>query len=383
MSHPSIPYGWHHLDDADIAAVVEVLRHGLLTQGDVVARFEQAVAAYCGARHAVACNSATSALLLAYRALGLTTGNELWTAAIGFVATASSALHCGATVDFVDVDAASAHLDVVALEARLDAAARAGQVPRVLVPMHYGGRSCDMAAIAALARTHGVRIVEDAAHALGARHADGTLVGNCRYSDIVVFSFHPVKSITAGEGGMALTDDTILAERMARLRSHDIDRGETAARGAWHYEIREPGYNFRLTDIQAALGLSQLRRLDAFVARRRQLAARYRQGLAHLPLHLPPADNAAASAWHLYPVRLHDSRRRRALFDYLRSVGIGTQVHYIPLYRLGLFRASHPAPDRYPGAERFYAGVLSLPLFPSLTEAEQTRVIAEVARGLA
>lgn len=381
-----IPYGRQDIQPLDIDAVVEVLRSDWLTQGPTVPRFEAAVAEYCGVDHAVAVNSATSALHLACLALGLGPGDTLWTSPNTFVASANCARYCGAEVDFVDIDLATGNMSVAALAAKLEVAKRQGRLPKIVVPVHFAGLSCDMAAIAELSVRYGFKIIEDASHAIGARYR-GAPVGNCEYSDITVFSLHPVKIITTGEGGLALTRDAALAAKMRRLRCHGITRepSEMPAEptGPWEYAQIELGYNYRLTDIQAALGLSQLARLDAYVARRRALADRYDRLLSSLPLQLPGRSAEAESAWHLYVVRLSDPSRRRAVFEALRAAGIGVQVHYIPVHTQPYYRALGFQWGDYPQAERHYRAAMSLPMYPTLTDAQQDKVVAMLREALA
>lgn len=379
----AIPYGRQDIDDADIAAVVAVLRSDWLTQGPAVHRFEAQVAEYCGAARAVAVNSATSALHLACRALGLGPGDTGWTTPNTFVASANCLLYCGASVDFVDIDPATLNLSVTALADKLARAEADGRLPRVVIPVHFAGRPCDMAGIRRLADRYGFRIIEDASHALGATW-EGAPVGACRHSDLTVFSFHPVKIVTTGEGGMVLGNDAGLMRRVERLRSHGITRepDEMAweSEGGWYYQQTDLGYNYRMTDLQAALGGSQMRRLDGFVARRRALAERYAERMAGLPLE-PPAPSRE-SAWHLYPVRLRQPERRRPVFDALRAAGIGAQVHYIPVHLQPWYRRLGFRPGDFPEAEAYYAGALSLPLWPGLTEAMQDQVTDRLAAAL-
>jgi UDP-4-amino-4,6-dideoxy-N-acetyl-beta-L-altrosamine transaminase len=302
-----IPYGRQEITAADIAAVTAVLGSDFLTQGPAVPRFERAIADYCGAAHGVAVNSATSALHIACLALDLGPGDWLWTSPNTFVASANCGRYCGAKVDFVDIDPDSYNLSPAALAAKLEQAAASGRLPKVVIPVHFAGQPCDMEAIATLGQRYGFRIIEDASHAIGGRYR-GEAIGNCRYSDITVFSFHPVKIITTGEGGLATTQAPTLAERMARLRSHGITRDPAGMQGKpegpWYYQQIELGFNYRLTDIQAALGQSQLQRVDDYVARRQRLAARYDRGLAELPLRLPYRDPEHQSALHLYPIQV-------------------------------------------------------------------------------
>ncbi|OYY95900.1 MAG: UDP-4-amino-4,6-dideoxy-N-acetyl-beta-L-altrosamine transaminase [Hydrogenophilales bacterium 28-61-23] len=379
-----IPYGRQDISSEDIAAVVAVLQSDWLTQGPAVPRFEKAVANCCGARHAVAVNSATSALHLACLALGLGPGDSLWTTPNTFVASANCARYCGAEIDFVDIDPHSLNLSPAALAAKLAQAEKAGKLPKVVVPVHFAGQSCDMSAINALAQRYGFRIVEDASHAIGGRYQDQP-IGNGRYADITVFSFHPVKIVTTGEGGMALTNDPRLAERMARLRSHGIarDAAAQAAHGPWYYEQVELGFNYRMTDLQAALGESQLRRLDRFVDARRRLADRYDRLLADLPLTTPWRDPASASAWHLYVIRLHAASRRRAVFEQLRAAGIGVNVHYIPVHLQPDYRRLGFSAGDFPVAEDYYVRAITLPLYPGLSDTEQDRVVAALREALA
>jgi len=380
-----IPYGRQDITPEDIAAVEAVLRSDFLTQGPAVPGFEQALAAYCGAARGVAMNSATSALHVACLALGLGPGDRLWTSPNTFVASANCGLYCGAEVDFVDTDPATYNMSVAALEARLVAAAAEGRLPKVVIPVHFAGQSCEMRAIHALGQQYGFRIIEDASHAVGATYL-GEPVGNCRYSDITIFSFHPVKIITTAEGGMAMTNDPALADCMERLRSHGITRDPTAmawdSEGPWYYQQVELGYNYRITDLQAALGHSQLARLDDYVARRHAIAARYDAALAGLPLTTPWQHPDSRSALHLYPIRLHDAARRREVFEALRAAGIGVNVHYIPVHTQPHYHRLGFRPGDFPEAERYYAGAISLPMFPTLTPAQQDEVVASLARVL-
>lgn len=377
-----IPYGRQEITQADIDAVVEVLRSDFITQGPVVPRFEEAVAGYCDAAHAVAMNSGTSALHLACLALGLGPGDWLWTSPITFVASANCGRYCGAEVDFVDIDPRTYNLSADALEEKLREAERAGRLPKVVVPVHLCGQSCDMARIRRLADRYGFRIVEDAAHALGGGFR-GEPIGSCRYSDITVFSFHPVKVITTGEGGVATTNEPELAERMKRLRSHGITRDPDLMSdppdGPWYYQQLELGFNYRMTDIQATLGLSQLERLDEYVARRRALAARYDEHLEGLPLRTPWEDAQAVSACHLYVIRALVTTLpsdHRSVFEALQGGGIGVNVHYIPVHLQPYYRALGFGQGDFPESERYYAEAITLPLFPTLSEVEQDRVVS-------
>ena len=375
-----IPYGRQDITTEDIEAVAAVLRSDFLTQGPAVPRFEKSVSDYCGVTHAVAVNSATSALHIACLALGLGPGDWLWTSPITFVASANCALYCGASVDFVDIDARSGNMSVDALAAKLEAAERDDRLPKIVVPVHLSGQSCDMAAIKALSDRYGFRISEAASHAIGGRYRDRP-VGDCVYSDITVFSFHPVKIVTSGEGGMALTNDAELAHRMELFRSHGITRD--AARmgrepdGPWYYEQVELGYNYRITDIQAALGASQMTRIDRYVTRRHEIADAYDRRLHNLPLTLPWTLPDAYSALHLYVVRLRDGGRakHRAAFDALRASGIGVNLHYIPVHLQPYYRGLGFRPGTFPEAELYYEQAISIPMFPMMTSEDVDRVI--------
>ena len=384
MAANFLPYGRQTISDADIAAVEAALRSPFLTQGPAVPAFEQAVAEKVGAAHGVAVNSATSALHLACLALGLGPGDRLWTTPITFVASANCGRYCGAEVGFVDIDPATALMSVVDLEHKLEQAAKTRTLPKLLVPVHLCGASCDMAAIAALAQRYGVVVVEDASHAIGA-HYQNEPVGNCRYSAISVFSFHPVKIITTAEGGLATTNDPRLAQRMADLRSHGITkeeaRFERPSPGPWSYEQQELGFNYRLTDLQAALGLSQLERLEAIVAERQRLLGVYRQLLASLPVILLEIPTTVRSAVHLAVIRLRsrDPTHHRRVFEGLRAAGIGVQLHYSPVHLQPFYRRLGFAEGDFPEAEAYARNAISLPLYPGLQEQEQQRVVEALA----
>lgn len=376
-----IPYGRQAISEADIEAVVRVLRSDWLTQGPEVPAFEKTVAEYCGARHAVAANSGTSALHLACLALGVGPGDVVWTSAITFAASANCALYCGARADFVDIDPRTFNMSVDALAAKLERAEAAGELPKVVIPVHLCGQPCEMEAIHALGRKYGFRILEDASHAIGARYR-GAPIGNCRYSDIAVFSFHPVKVITTGEGGMATTNDPALAKRMQLLRTHGITRdAEDMTRppdGPWYYEQVALGFNYRMTDVHAALGSSQMRRVDEFVAARRRMAARYGDLLSGLPVQTPWQRPDAASAWHLYVIRLklqEIGRSHRDVFEAMRKAEVGVNLHYIPVYRQPYYATLGACGDGCPEAERYYREALTLPLFPELGQERQEAVV--------
>jgi UDP-4-amino-4,6-dideoxy-N-acetyl-beta-L-altrosamine transaminase len=375
-----IPYGRQAITEPDIAAVVEILRSPYLTQGPVVPAFERAMCEKVGAQYGVAVNSATSALHLACLALGLGQGDWLWTSPITFVASANCALYCGAKVDFVDIDATTGLMSVLALEQKLQQAKRNCLLPKVVVPVHLAGTSCDMAAIAVLAQRYGFAVLEDASHAIGGRYRDEP-VGNCRHSTISVFSFHPVKIITTGEGGLATTNDPQLAQHMADLRSHGIikekARFERPGPGPWSYEQQDLGFNYRLTDLQAALGLSQLERLQTIVAERQRLLEVYREKLSSLPVSLLKIPPNVSSALHLAVIRLHnaDPQHHRRVFEGLRAAGIGVQLHYSPVHLQPYYRRFGFSEGDFREAEAYARNAISLPLYPGLQDYELQRVV--------
>jgi UDP-4-amino-4,6-dideoxy-N-acetyl-beta-L-altrosamine transaminase len=383
-----IPYGRQEITNADVEAVIEVLQSDFLTQGPAVPAFERSVACHAGAMHAVAVNSATSALHVACLALGLKAGDTLWTSPITFVASANCALYCGASVDFVDIDPATFNMSVSALETKLERAERAGTLPKIVVPVHMCGQSCDMEAIRRLSRKYGFRVIEDASHAIGGLYR-GQNIGNCRYSDITIFSFHPVKIITSAEGGMALTNDPELAQAMELLRSHGITRNtelmNQPEEGSWYYQQIELGFNYRMTDLQAALGLSQMSRLQDYVLRRHEIARRYNDRLANLPLTTPWQHPDAYSSFHLYVVHLTSrpgGRSRREIFESMRARGVGVNVHYIPVHTQPYYQDMGFAAGDFPEAERYYAGALSLPIYPGLSIDDQDRVVHSLEEAL-
>lgn len=384
-----IPYGRQDISNVDIDAVVEILRSDWLTQGPMVPRFEQAVANYTGAQCGVAVNSATSALHIACLALDLGPGDWLWTSTNTFVASANCGLYCGAQVDFVDIDPRTYNMSVERLAERLESAKAKNRLPKVVVPVHFAGQSCDMVAIHALAQQYGFRIIEDASHAIGGKYC-GESVGNCRYSDITVFSFHPVKIITTAEGGIALTNNAILAERMMRYRSHGITSKLEQMRlrssdEIWNYQQISLGFNYRITELQAALGLSQLSRLDEFVKRRHEIAKRYDQVFAELPIIPPWQHPDTWSSYHLYPIRIRESlsgNTQRQVYDAFFKAGIGVNLHYIPVYRQPYYEAMGFQAGYCPEAELYHKEVISLPMFPALTAEQQECVIACLVRIL-
>ena len=384
-----IPYGHQDISQADIDAVVAVLQSDFLTQGPQVPLFEQTVAKHVGAKHALAVNSATSALHIACVALGLGQGDWLWTTPVTFVASANCGLYCGAQVDFVDIDPRTYNICPKALEAKLLDAEKAGKLPKVLVAVHLCGQPCNMAAIHALGQKYNFKIIEDASHAIGGKYK-GEFVGNSRYSDITVFSFHPVKIITTAEGGMALTNSDELAHKMALLRSHGITRNTEhmthAPDGPWYYQQIDLGYNYRITELQGALGVSQMQRLDAFVARRHQLAQRYDKLLTSLPLTTPWQHPDSYSGLHLYVVRLQldkINKTRRQVFEALREQGIGVNLHYIPVHTQPYYQRMGFKVGAYPLAEQYYAEAISLPMYQTLSDSQQDQVVAALQKVLA
>lgn len=378
-----IPYGRQSISEADVAAVVGVLQSNFLTQGPVVPKFEQEVAFKVGATHAVAVNSATSALHIACMALGVGPGDWVWTSPNSFVASSNCALYCGGKVDFVDIDGQTLCMSVNSLKAKLNRNRSSGQpLPKVVIPVHFGGQSCDMAGIHELAQEFGFTIIEDASHAIGAHYRPSAEesfqpVGNCRYSDICVFSFHPVKIITTGEGGMALTNNEKLAKAMSRYRSHGVsslpdDQQPRPANEIWNYQMLELGYNYRMTDIQAALGLSQLQKLDTFVCKRQELAHTYDEALQHLSPQKVPF--YTQSARHLYPIQF-PSDKQKYVHTSLKNIGIAANLHYIPIHLQPYYQKLGFKRGDFPASEAYFEGAVTLPLFPDLSNDEQQTVI--------
>jgi dTDP-4-amino-4,6-dideoxygalactose transaminase len=380
----SIPYGRQDISEADIAAVVAVLRSDFLTQGPVVSQFERSVAQYCGVQHAVAVNSATSALHIACLALGVGPGDCVWTSAITFVASANCALYCGASVDFVDINPRTYNMSVEQLAEKLLQAEKKGNLPKVVIPVHLCGQPCDMEAIYALSAHYGFKIIEDASHAIGGKYKDET-IGNCRYSDITIFSFHPVKIITSGEGGIAVTSDASLARRMQLLRSHGISNApdEMTPRPVqeiWNYQQTGLGFNYRMTDIQAALGLSQMQRLDEFVSKRHALAARYNERLAGLQLDTPLQHPDSYSAYHLYVIRIDQKAgSNKTIYQALHQANVLANLHYIPVYRHPYYESLGFKQGYCDEAEKYFSSAITLPLFPSLEYDMQEKVIEALA----
>ena len=375
-----IPYGRQDISQADIDAVVEVLRSDWITQGPAIERFEKLVAEYCGAKYAVAVSSATAALHIACLAAGLGIGDILWTSPNTFVASANCGLYCGADVDFVDIDPHTYNLSVEVLEQKLARAELEGKLPKVVVPVHFAGQSCEIERILALSRKYGFTILEDASHAIGARYQDNP-VGSCLFSDMAVFSFHPVKIITTGEGGMVVTNREDLYEKLIRLRTHGITRNpelmQGESHGLWYYQQLELGFNYRMTDIQAALGASQMQRLDEFVSRRRHLAARYNQLLSDFPLVLPWQHPDTESSWHLYVIRLkldEIGKTHRQVFEELRQAEIGVNLHYIPVHTQPYYQNLGFKWGDFPQAEQYYQEAISLPIYYGLSDENQDQV---------
>ena len=373
-----IPYARQSISDQDIAAVSEVLRSDFLTQGPTIPNFETALATYCGAKHAVAVNSATSALHIACLALGVGPGDIVWTNPISFVASANCALYCGAKVDFVDIDPDTFNISVAALTTKLEQAKKSGSLPRVVIPVHLAGQSSDMAAIHALAQEYGFKIIEDASHAVGGTY-NGSPVGSCLYSDITVLSFHPVKIITSGEGGMALTNSASLSAAMERLRSHGITRDKSlfqhASDGPWYYEQLDLGLNYRLTDIAAALGLSQFQRLDSFVARRNEIARDYDSLFSGSIFTTPTIQDDVISAFHLYVIRMaFTGDQKQRFFELAHKNGVGLNVHYIPIYRQPYYSQMGFDSADFPVAEKYYSEAISIPMYADLTFEQQQHV---------
>ena len=379
-----IPYGKQDITQADIDSVVSVLKSNFLTQGPQVPAFENALMKATGADYALAVNSATSALHIACLALELGKGDILWTTPITFVASANCALYCGATVDFVDIDPATYNLCPKALEQKLVLAKKEGKLPKVVVAVHLCGQPCDMKTIHALSIEYGFKIIEDASHAIGGRYLEQP-IGACEYSDITVFSFHPVKIVTTAEGGAALTNCKTLADKMALYRSHGITRDEAlmenASHGGWYYEQIDLGFNYRMTELQAALGVSQMSRLSEFVSARHQLAARYYEKLAELPITLPYQLPNTYSGLHLYVIRLNlseISKTHKEVFDALREQGIGVNLHYIPVHLQPYYQKMGFKQGDFPNAENYYSNAISLPMFHGMTHEQQDEVISKL-----
>jgi|TARA_B100001093_G_scaffold520214_1_gene613689 UDP-4-amino-4,6-dideoxy-N-acetyl-beta-L-altrosamine transaminase len=373
-----IPYGRQEITQEDIDQVTAVLKSDFLTQGPQVPVFEKEISNYCGSKHAIAVNSSTSALHIACMSLGLGKGDWLWTSPVTFVASANCGIYCGANVDFVDIDPHTYNLCPKALEAKLIKAKKQNCLPKIVIPVHLCGQSCDMKSIHELSQKYGFKIIEDASHAVGGRYLDKP-VGSCEFSDIAVFSFHPVKIITTGEGGMAMTNNTEIAKKMSILRTHGITRDPNLMTkkpdGDWYYQQIELGHNYRITDIQAALGISQFKRINDIISKRHFFAKRYDELLSDLPLQLPYQDDSVYSAFHLYVILLNDSRNHKKVFDGLRKRDIGVNLHYIPVYRHPYYSKTIISYDEYPESEKYYSSAISIPLYPSMSENDQDEVI--------
>jgi UDP-4-amino-4,6-dideoxy-N-acetyl-beta-L-altrosamine transaminase len=383
-----IPYGRQDINEADVQAVVDVLRSDFITQGPVVPAFESAVSNYCGVKHAIAVNSATSALHIACLALGVNTGDIVWTTPITFVASANCALYCGAEVDFVDIDAKTYNMSVEQLAIKLALAKTQGRLPKVVIPVHLSGQSCEMETIHLMSKQYGFKIIEDASHAIGGKYK-GEPVGNCKFSDITVFSFHPVKIITTGEGGMAVTNSDELARKMQLLRNHGITREPSEMTklpdGPWYYQQIALGFNYRMTDIQAALGLSQIQRLDEFVINRHKISRQYDLLLNQLPVTKPWSHPDSYSGLHLYIIRINLEQTLKArldIFNTMRNAGIGVNLHYIPVYLQPTYKNLGFRSGYCPEAERYYAEAISIPMYPTLTQSDMKQVVSTLKISL-
>lgn len=384
-----IPYGRQDISQADIDSVIDVLKSDFLTQGPQVPMFEEAVSAYCGAAHGVAVNSATSALHISCLALGLGKGDFLWTSPNTYVASANCALYCGAKVDFVDIDNRTYNISVDALKAKLEKAEKDGTLPKIVIPVHFAGQPCDMPAIFELSQRYGFKIIEDASHAIGALYGE-VKIGACVHSDITVFSFHPVKIITTGEGGMALTNNEGLSKDMRLLSSHGVTNDKALMRSRpqneiWNYQQIELGFNYRMTEIQAALGLSQIARLDEFISRRHEIAECYDRELKLLPIVTPWQDPRTYSSYHLYPIAIDEGqteKTQRQLYDVLRQNGVLANLHYIPVYRQVYYESLGFKQGYCPNAERYFKCTISIPMYPAMLPESQSRVIEIISQEL-
>jgi UDP-4-amino-4,6-dideoxy-N-acetyl-beta-L-altrosamine transaminase len=383
-----IPYGKQDINQTDIDSVVDVLQSDFLTQGPQVPLFEKTVSDYCGAEYGVAVNSATSALHIACLALELGKGDWLWTSPNSFVASANCGLYCGAKVDFVDIDPKTYNLSAKELERKLIQAKQDNKLPKIVIPVHFSGQSCDMKRIHSLSQEYGFKIIEDASHAIGGKYLDQP-IGGCQYSDITVFSFHPVKIITTAEGGLATTNDEKLSERMQLFRSHGVTRNpklmSKLSEGGWYYQQVDLGFNYRMTELQAALGVSQMQRLDEFVTQRHTLQERYNLLLSSLPIVKPYQDRDSYSALHLYPIQIDlDSvdKSRQQVFDELRQDGVGVNVHYIPIHTQPHYQELGFKEGNFPNSEVYYSRAISIPLFHAMTLDQQDQVVATLKKIL-
>ena len=383
-----LPYGRQDINQDDINSVISALQSDFLTQGPQVPLFEETVAKYCGAECGVAVNSATSALHIACLALGLGKGDWLWTSTNTFVASANCGLYCGAKIDFVDIDPLTYNLSVTELERKLIQAKQENKLPKIVIPVHFAGQSCDMKRIHDLSQEYGFKIIEDASHAIGGKYLDKP-IGGCQYSDITVFSFHPVKIITTAEGGLATTNSKDLAENMRLFRSHGVTRDQglmtSQSEGAWYYQQVDLGFNYRMTELQAALGVSQMQRLDEFVAKRHILKDRYNSLLNGLPIIKPYQDKNSYSALHLYPIKIElnkVSKNRKQIFNELREDGIGVNVHYIPIQTHPYYRQFGFKEGDFPNSESYYETALSIPLYSGMCFQDQDKVVASINGAL-
>ncbi|MCW7482148.1 UDP-4-amino-4,6-dideoxy-N-acetyl-beta-L-altrosamine transaminase [Leptospira kanakyensis] len=383
-----IPYGRQNINQADIEAVVNVLKSDFLTQGPVIPQFEKAVANYCGVKYTYAVNSATSGLHIACIALGLQEGDIVWTSPISFVASANCAKYCGATVDFVDIDPITYNMSVNNLREKLLKADKEGKLPKIVIPVHLAGQSCDMEPIWKLSREYGFKIIEDASHAIGGSYKSSK-VGSCEFSDITIFSFHPVKIITTGEGGMVCTNNVEVANKLYRLRSHGITRDSTEMThqpdGQWYYQQIELGYNYRMTDLQAALGMSQLNRLDEFVVKRHGIYNRYKEIFKDVSIKLPELEPYAFASLHLYIVRIENNiagSNRKGIFEKLRANGILANIHYIPIYSQPYYQQFGYNRNDFPESENYYKEAISLPIYPDLSDSELDYIKETIIRPL-
>lgn len=372
-----IPYGKQDINQVDIDAVVNVLKSDFLTQGRQVPLFEKTLADYCGADYAIAVNSATSALHIACLALGLGKNDYLWTSPNTFVASANCALYCGAKVDFVDIDQKTYNLSVELLSEKLIQAKKDNKLPKIVIPVHFAGQSCEMNEIYQLSKQYGFKIIEDASHAIGGKYLDKT-IGSCQFSDITIFSFHPVKIITTAEGGIATTNSKELAHKMQLLRSHGVTKEDEQMHkpsdGGWYYQQIDLGFNYRMTELQAALGISQMQRLDDFIAKRKQLAQRYNDLLKNTLIILPYQNKDTHSSYHLYPIQLK-SKNRKLIFDKLREANIGVHVHYIPVHTQPYYQQLGFKQGDFPNSQNYYNQAISLPLFHLMTHKEQDYIV--------
>ena len=383
-----IPYGKQDITSADINAVVESLKLDFITQGDVVPRFEKSVCDYTNAKYGIATNSATSALHIACLALGLKKGDYLWTTPITFVATANCGLYCGSKVDFVDIDPKTYNISPKALEEKLIQAEKEGKLPKIVIPVHFAGQSCEMRLIYKLSQKFGFKIIEDASHAIGGRYDDYS-VGSCKYSSITVFSFHPVKIVTTGEGGMAVTNSSLLADKMRLFRSHGITRDRKLmskdSEGDWYYQQINLGYNYRMTDIHAALGVSQMQRIDQFISNRYEIKERYDSKLVDMPVIIPFQNIKTKSSFHLYPIQIKYEvvgRSHKQLFHDMRALDIGVNLHYIPVHLQPYYGNMGFKEGDFPNAEKYYSRAMSIPIFNTMTYSQQDKVVDALQKVL-